>query len=92
MKVEFTKLTSRATTETPIYMSREQFEDAAYIPEEARIIIVDSEKKPTICQWCFEEPVLEGTTVCQACINAANEKQDDDFDLNKWLEEEDDRT
>ena len=43
MKTEFTKLTSRVTTETPIYISREQFEDAAYIPEEARnrIIIVD---------------------------------------------------
>jgi hypothetical protein len=47
MKTEFTKLTSRATAETPIYMSREQFEDAAYIPEEARsrIIIVDFEEE-----------------------------------------------
>ena len=47
MKVEFTKLTSRATIEAPIYMSRKQFEDAAYIPEEARIriIIVDFEEE-----------------------------------------------
>ena len=43
MTTLFTKLTSRATTETPIYMSRTQWEDAAYIPDEAknRIVIVD---------------------------------------------------
>lgn len=39
-----------------------------------------------ICQWCFEEPALEGKSVCQACIDAANKKEDDDFDLDKWLE------
>ena len=43
MKTKFSKLTPRATTEAPIYMSREQFESAYYIPEEYRdrIIIVD---------------------------------------------------
>ena len=43
MKTVFTKLTTRATTEAPIYMSRQQFVDAYYIPEEARdrIVIVD---------------------------------------------------
>jgi hypothetical protein len=43
MKTIFTKLIPRATTDAPIYMSRVQFEDAYYIPEEARsrIIIVD---------------------------------------------------
>ena len=43
MKTEFTKLTTKATTEAPIYMSRIQFEDAYYIPEEDRdrIVIVD---------------------------------------------------
>ena len=43
MKTEFTKLTTKATAEAPIYMTRVQFEDAYYIPEEDRdrIIIVD---------------------------------------------------
>ena len=43
MKIEFTKLTPRATAEPPIYMSRTQFEDAYYIPDEYknRIVIVD---------------------------------------------------
>lgn len=43
MKIEFTKLTTRAITRTPVYMSRTQFEDAYYIPEEDRdrIVIVD---------------------------------------------------
>ena len=44
------------------------------------------EKKNGICQWCFEEPALEGKSVCQACIDAANKKEDDGFDLDKWLE------
>lgn len=47
------------------------------------------EKKTPICQWCFEEPAVEGKSVCQACIDAANKKEDDDFDLDKWLEEDD---
>lgn len=47
-------------------------------------------KKKSICQWCFEEPAVEGKTVCQACIDAASKKEEDDFDLDKWLEEEDD--
>lgn len=47
-------------------------------------------KKKSICQWCFEEPAVEGKTVCQACIDAASKKEDDDFDLDKWLEEKDD--
>ena len=43
MKTVFTKLTPRATTEDPIYMSRLQFTEAYYIPEEHRdrIVIVD---------------------------------------------------
>ena len=43
MKTAFTKLTQKATTAAPIYMSRIQFEDAYYILEEDRdrIIIVD---------------------------------------------------
>lgn len=43
MKTVFTKLTTRATTEAPIYMSRLQLTEAYYIPEEHRdrIIIVD---------------------------------------------------
>lgn len=43
MKTVFTKLTPRATIEDPIYMSRLQFTEAYYIPEEHRdrIIIVD---------------------------------------------------
>ena len=47
-------------------------------------------KKKSICQWCFEEPTVEGKTVCQACIDAAYKKEEDDFDLDKGLEEEDD--
>ena len=47
MKTEFTKLTTRATTEEPIYMSRLQFTEAYYIPEEERdrIVIVDFKEK-----------------------------------------------
>ena len=47
MKTEFTKLTTRATTEAPIYMSRLQFTEAYYIPEEERdrIVIVDFKEK-----------------------------------------------
>ena len=43
MKTVFTKLTPRATTEDPIYMSRLQFTEAYYIPEEHRdrIVIVN---------------------------------------------------
>ncbi len=43
MKTVFTKLTPRATTEDPIYISRLQFTEAYYIPEEHRdrIVIVD---------------------------------------------------
>ena len=43
MKTVFNKLTTRATTEPPIYMSRQQVEDAWYIPKEYvdRIVIVD---------------------------------------------------
>lgn len=45
-------------------------------------------KKTAICKWCLEAPALEGKTVCQACIDAANQKEDDNFDLDKWLEED----
>ncbi len=43
MKTVFTKLTTRATTKDPIYISRLQWESAAYIPDEVlnRIVIVD---------------------------------------------------
>jgi hypothetical protein len=43
MKTVFTKLTPRATTEASIYMTRQQVEDAWYIPKEYvdRIVIVD---------------------------------------------------
>ena len=43
MTAEFTKLTQRPTTEAPIYMSRLQFTEAYYIPEEDRdrIVIID---------------------------------------------------
>ena len=43
MKTVFTKLMPRATTEDPIYISRLQFTEAYYIPEEHRdrIVIVD---------------------------------------------------
>lgn len=44
------------------------------------------EKKTIICQWCFEEPALEGNSMCQACIDAESKKEDDDFNLDKWLE------
>lgn len=40
-----------------------------------------------ICQWCFEEPAVEGKTVCQACIDAVEREKEEskDFDLDKWL-------
>lgn len=43
MKTAFSKLTTHATAEDPIYISRIQWEDAAYIPDEVlnRIVIVD---------------------------------------------------
>lgn len=43
MKTVFNKLTTRATTESPIYMSRLQFMEGYYIPEDVRnrIVIVD---------------------------------------------------
>ena len=52
----------------------------------AKKIVIWGKPTPKICQWCFEEPAIEGSTVCQACIDAANKKEDDDFDLDKWLE------
>ena len=43
MKTVFTKLTTRSMIEDPIYISRTQWEDSAYIPDEVlnRIVIVD---------------------------------------------------
>ena len=43
MKTEFNKLTQKPTTERSIYMTRQQVEDAWYIPKEYvdRIVIVD---------------------------------------------------
>ena len=42
-----------------------------------------------ICQWCFEEPAVEGKGMCQACIDAINKENEENknFDLDKWLEE-----
>ena len=56
---------------------------------EKKIVLWGNPKRLSICkicQWCFEEPAIEGKSVCQACIDAANKKEDDDFDLDKWLE------
>lgn len=46
-------------------------------------------KKPLICNWCFEEPAMEGKTVCQSCIDAVNKENEENktFDLDKWLAE-----
>ena len=46
--------------------------------------------KVLICQWCFEEPAVDGKTVCQSCIDSARraEEENKDFDLDKWLEED----
>lgn len=41
------------------------------------------------CQWCFEEPAKEGCSLCQACIDALTIKPEEDFDLDKFLEEVD---
>ncbi len=43
-----------------------------------------------ICQWCFEEPPVEGKCVCQSCLDWARHEQDEaeEFDLDKWLEED----
>lgn len=46
-------------------------------------------KKNPICQWCFEEPAVEGKTVCQACIEEIERERTEnkDFDLDKWLDD-----
>ena len=46
-------------------------------------------KKPLICKWCFEEPAIEGKTVCQYCIDADNKETEENknFDLDRWLDE-----
>ncbi len=51
MKTVFTKLTTRATTEAPIYISRLQWESAAYIPDKVlnRIVIVDFKEEDNEC-------------------------------------------
>lgn len=43
-----------------------------------------------ICQWCFEEPPVEGKCVCQSCLDWAQHEQEEaeEFDLDKWLEED----
>ena len=35
------------------------------------------EKKNMICQWCFEEPAVEGKSMCQACIDSFIEQQEE---------------
>ena len=55
-----------------------------------QMILHKAKQEKIVCQWCFEEPALEGKTVCQACIDAVVKKEDDDFDLDKWLEETED--
>ncbi len=52
------------------------------------LLYMTTHKERRLCQWCLEEPALEGKTVCQACIDTANKKEDDNFDLDKWLEED----
>lgn len=54
-----------------------------------QMILYKAKQEKHTCQWCFEEPAIEGKNVCQACIDAETKKEDDDFDLDKWLEEED---
>lgn len=46
--------------------------------------------KVMICQWCFEEPAIEGKTICQSCLDSARRQMEEnkDFDLDKWLEGE----
>ena len=46
-------------------------------------------KNPFICNWCFEEPAMESTPVCQACLDAGNKEMEENknFDLDKWLDE-----
>ena len=43
-----------------------------------------------ICQWCFEEPPIEGKCVCQSCLDWAMHEQEEaeDFDLDTFLEED----
>lgn len=35
-------------------------------------------KKSLVCNCCFEEPAIEGKTVCQGCIDAVN-KENEEF-------------
>lgn len=41
-----------------------------------------------ICQWCFEEPAIEGKKICQTCLDSSLRElqENQDFDLDKWLE------
>ena len=41
-----------------------------------------------VCQWCFEEPSVEGKCVCQSCIDWAKYERDNarEFDLDEWLD------
>lgn len=51
-------------------------------------------KKKPICQWCFEEPAVEGKTVCQACLEEVEREriENKDFDLDKWLNDTEEET
>ena len=58
---------------------------------EKKIVLWGNPKKLSICkvcQWCFEEPAIEGKSVCQSCIDSAKRQQEEnkDFDLDKWLD------
>ena len=46
-------------------------------------------KKSLVCNCCFEESAIEGKTVCQGCIDAVNEENEENknFDLDKCLDE-----
>lgn len=66
------------------------FQRMIVVAKQQILLYKATHKKKSICQWCFEEPAVKGKTVCQACIDAASKKEEDDFDLDKWLEEEDD--
>ena len=59
-----------------------------------QMILHKAKQEKPICQWCFEEPALEGKTVCQACIDSCLEQQEEypSFDLDDFLEETEDET
>lgn len=43
--------------------------------------------KNIVCQWCFENPPVKDGAYCQECLDSAQQEEDKQFDLEKWLEE-----